>query len=302
VGVEYAGQFGGATPPSKTPWNINQEVWRAFQFDRTRSIDSVVKDIATRWVGEKLASSLVQAWKLADDYIRTWPLPVMIYNTWAVWYRLWTRPIIPNIEAISEEDRAYYEDQLLAPPHNRARVDFRWDVGFDLISKERAWQMLERIDGRGFGLLEQAVDVLNKALTGMKEDDTAKACLLDQRDRLRALRLWFRTQRNVTAWIAGVYGYLETKDESVKQRCRKLLREMVLMDKENTKELLELWETSPVEWMIVSEVGETTLIYGENFGDHLRRKLELIEGHENDEPYIDPNFQWRVPGLTAKAS
>jgi hypothetical protein len=72
---------------------------------------------------------------------------------------------------------------------------------------------------------------------------------------------------------------------------------MVLQDKENTKELLELWETSPVEFMIVSEVGETTLIYGENFGDHLRRKLELIEGHENDEPYIDPNFQWRVPGL-----
>lgn len=297
VSVEYLAQFGGAVPPSKTPWNINQEVWRAFQFDQTRAIEAIVNDIATRWVGQKLAGTLIKAWKLTDDYIRAWPLPVMIYNTWSVWYRLWIRPIIPNIEAIPEKDREYYEDQLLATPHNRARVDFRWDVGFDLISKERAWQTLERIDSRGFGLLDQAINLLDEVMKTLKEGDKAKAGLLDQRDRLRALRIWFRTQRHVTAWIAGVYGYLEANDDSTKQRCRIVLRDMVLQDKEDTKELLELWETSPVEWMIVSEVGETTLIYGENFGDHLRRKLELIEGRENDEPYIDPNFQWRVPGL-----
>jgi hypothetical protein len=297
VGVEYAAQFGGASPPSKTPWNINQEVWRAFQFDRSLDLDSTVHRIATRWVGEKGAGVLVRAWKLTDDFIRAWPLPVMIYNTWSVWYRLWTRPIIPNIEAIPEKDREYYEDYLLATPHNRTRVDFRWDVGFDLISRERAWQTLERIDKRGFGGLDEAIRLLDEDWKSSNDGTAAKACFLDQRDRLRALRAWFRTQRNVTAWIAGVHGYLEASDDGMKQQCRTILREMVLQDKQNTKDLLELWETSPVEWMIVSEVGETTLIYDENFGDHLRRKLQLIEGHENDEPYVDPNFQWRVPGL-----
>jgi len=297
VGVEYAAQYGGAVAPSKAQWNINQEVWRAFQFGRTLPVDAIVNDIAIRWVGKALSGPLVKAWKLADDYIRTWPLPVMIYNTWSVWYRLWIRPIIPNIEAIPEKDRQYYEDYLLATPHNRTRVDFRWDVGFDLISKERAWQTLERIDTKGFGLLDQAIKLLDEALKNLREGDAARACFVDQRDRLKALRIWYRTQRHVVAWIAGVYGYLESTDDATKKRCQTLLREMVLQDKENTKELLELWETSPVEFMIVSEVGETTLIYGENFGDHLRRKLELIEGHENDEPYIDPNFQWRVPGL-----
>jgi len=23
-----------------------------------------------------------------------------------------------------------------------------------------------------------------------------------------------------------------------------------------------------------------------------------MKGHENDEPYVDPDFQWRVPGFT----
>ncbi|MEK6570461.1 MAG: hypothetical protein AABZ61_03765, partial [Bacteroidota bacterium] len=218
VGAQYGAQFGGATPPSKTPWNINQEVWRTFQFDRTQRIDAMINEIATRWVGGNLAGTLLKAWKLTDDYIRTWPLPVMIYNTWSVWYRLWTRPIIPNIEAISEEDREYYENYLLATPHNRTRVDFRWDVGFDLISKERAWQTLERIDSQGFGLLDNAIGLLDEQLKKMKEGEEGRACLLDQRDRLRALRIWFRTQRNVTAWIAGVHGYLEATDDATKQR------------------------------------------------------------------------------------
>jgi hypothetical protein len=48
--------------------------------------------------------------------------------------------------------------------------------------------------------------------------------------------------------------------------------------------------------MSVSNVGETTFIYGENFGDLLRRKIQLMTGRENDEPYIDPDFMWRVSG------
>jgi hypothetical protein len=49
--------------------------------------------------------------------------------------------------------------------------------------------------------------------------------------------------------------------------------------------------------MLDSEVGETTFIYGRNFRDLLQRKIELMEGREDDEPYIDPDFMWRVPGI-----
>ncbi len=67
----------------------------------------------------------------------------MIYSDWGVWYRLFVRPIVPNIEAVPEGDRKYYEDFLLATTHNRTRVDFRYDVGFDLIKPDRAWKALE---------------------------------------------------------------------------------------------------------------------------------------------------------------
>jgi len=120
---------------------------------------------------------------------------------------------------------------------------------------------------------------------------------VDQRDRLRALRCWLRTQRSTAAWIAGVPGYLKAQDETVRTERRQLLREMVEQEIENTRDFLELWETSSVHFMVVSTEGENTFMYGENFGDLLRRRIELMEGRGDDEPYIDLDFMWRVPGM-----
>jgi len=76
---------------------------------------------------------------------------------------------------------------------------------------------------------------------------------------------------------------------------------MVLDEIENTKELLRLWETATTNWMMVSDTGETTFIYYKNLGDLMKKKIALMAGHENDEPYVDPNFQWRVPGFTLES-
>jgi hypothetical protein len=65
------------------------------------------------------------------------PVPIWIYSGWSVWYRLFIRPIVPNIEAIPRGGETYYEDFLLATD-NGTRVDFRYDVGFDLIEPPRA--------------------------------------------------------------------------------------------------------------------------------------------------------------------
>ncbi|MBF8297220.1 MAG: hypothetical protein HW389_3765, partial [Bacteroidetes bacterium] len=32
----------------------------------------------------------------------------------------------------------------------------------------------------------------------------------------------------------------------------------------------------------------------ENFGELLKKKIELMERHRDDEPYIDPNYMWRM--------
>ena len=288
---------GGVTQQSFAPYYINEELVRAFQFDPDLDLNAFLRRKAAEWAGEDLADDLVKVWMLSDEAFRSFPLPVMIYSNWGVWYRLLVRPIVPNIEAVPESDRKYYEDFLLATTHNRTRVDFRYDVGFDLLKPDRAWKALKHMDDDLFPAMEKALKLLSGMLTRAK-DGRAKACIQDQYDRMRALKSWYRTQRNVTAWIAGVHTYIESRDNKTKKECRRVLHDMVLDEIENTKDLINLWETSTTNWMILSGVGETTFIYYKNMGELMKRKVELMTGHEDDEPYVDPNFQWRVPGFT----
>ncbi|HCA80848.1 MAG TPA: hypothetical protein DEP53_14055 [Bacteroidetes bacterium] len=288
---------GSATPPSFAPYNINQELVRAFQADGKLDLDAFMHQKAAEWIGDDLAADLVKVWRYSDEAYRSFPLPIWIYSSWSVWYRISTRPIVPNIEAISEEDRSYYEQFLLATSHNRCRIDFRYDVGFDLVDPAHAHHCLGLINRDLFPQMEAALKLL-KTMKARANSDAAQACVQDTYDRMRALYCWYRSQRNVTAWVAGVHSYIETTNSKVKKESRKLLREMVLDEIENTRDLLNLWETSKTNWMILSDVGETTFIYYKNFGEQLKRKIALMKGHENDEPYVDPNFQWRVPGFT----
>jgi hypothetical protein len=46
--------------------------------------------------------------------------------------------------------------------------------------------------------------------------------------------------------------------------------------------------------MPVSSLGESLHLYGENFGDLLGHKIALMERHAHDEPYIDPQYMWRM--------
>lgn len=294
AGVETAAWLGGAVPESFVPYNINQELVRAFQKDPALDLASFLKQKAVEWAGPDHADTLVQVWKHSDEAFRSFPIPIWIYAGWGVWYRLMTRPIVPNIEAIPERDRAYYEDFLLATTHNRTRIDFRYDVGFDLVDPGHAAWCVNVMDRDLFPEIEKALALLNR----MKDQaGSHAACAVDQLDRMRGLKSWYRTQRNVTQWVACVHGYLESKDKTERKRFRESLKAMVLDEIQNARELLELWETAKTNWMVVSGTGETTFIYYKNFGEQVKRKIELMKGHENDEPFVDPDFQWRVPGL-----
>jgi len=129
------------------------------------------------------------------------------------------------------------------------------------------------------------------------DNSSARSVYAHLFDRLVGLQCWFRTQRNIAGWIEGVHGYIEATDKEIKSTCRALTREIVLDEKANAAELLSHVESAQTEWMTTSDVGETTFIYGENFAELLRKKIALMEGREDDEPYIDPDFMWRVPGL-----
>ena len=106
----------------------------------------------------------------------SFPIPIWIYSGWSVWYRLAIRPIVPNIEAIPEADRTYYEDFLLATTHNKTRVDFRWDVGFDLMDPERGWKAVKHMTDDLFPVMEKAVAHAESMLEACKDRECPCLC------------------------------------------------------------------------------------------------------------------------------
>src|SRR5690606_19643806 len=128
--------------------------------------------------------------------------------------------------------------------------------------------------------LRAAVERLTD-LAAETDGTDAGTVFADLRDRTCALLYWATTQRNTCAWVAGVHGYLGARSDDERAEHRAYVQEMIDLDLANTRALLELWETSETEFIVVSEVSETSFVYGENLGDHLRRKLDLTERYRD---------------------
>lgn len=279
-GIDHLAHCGGTCPPELAPYNVNHEVTRRFAFDAKMDIDAEVENIAKKWVGEEHHRVLVEAWKRVEEAILAYPNVTPLYSAFGfTWYRLWVRPLVPNIEALSNAERAFYEDFMCTTPHNPNNVDLSRDVLFQLTTLEKSRTDLER-----FKLVWPPLD---EAIA--KLDTVEGAVFHDQLVRLRALRCWLMTQRNVAAWIAGVHGYLEAATGEERQGCKDLLQDMTEKEIDNARRLKELLD-SGVEFMATTNQGENPLIHGRNLKELIERRVEIMKRHAADEPFIDPDY------------
>ncbi|MGD8540349.1 MAG: hypothetical protein PVI66_16680 [Candidatus Aminicenantes bacterium] len=300
--ISALSHIGGLQPPEKVPYPVNQDLFRYFQFDPGLDVDQTVRKIAESYTGGGDAEGLVQGWRWIDRAVRSF-VPLSIYTHYGtVWQRLLVRPLVPDIDGIPEIQREYYEKHMCTSLHNPNRVNLAQDVLFELISKEYAKKSFLRIDKKVWDPLGQAIDLFQNSMAASKKDPDKPGLPVfqDQWFRARALRCLFETLRNTAVWIYAVHEYLETSDAGLKKNCRKLLDEMMEREIENAKEMIELWRESPVEWIIISGSVETPFIHGDNFGDLLERKIDLMQMHKNDEPRVDPDFMFRLPSLRSK--
>jgi hypothetical protein len=296
-GASHLAHVGGVAPPASVPFNVNEEVFRRFQFDPRIDIEQAVNEIAAGWVGDAHAEVLVEAWRLAEQAIRGF-MPNPLYFLWGVWYRLWTRPLVPDIEAIPEKLRAYYERHVLTTHHNPTRFDLSRDVLFDIMPADVARKAVARTDRNALPVIDEAVTLLEVHQHMLEErNDPARGVFRDQIDRMTALQCWLVTRRNVSAWIAGVRGFMETKDRAKRAACRTLLDEMIPLEIENARALMKLWNESGTEFMAVSSGEETTFILGDNFGENLEKKIDLMTRYGGREPHFDPDLMYRVANL-----
>ncbi|MEZ4699469.1 MAG: hypothetical protein R2834_03985 [Rhodothermales bacterium] len=286
AGLKRVSAHGGLLHLDKTPYWPHPTVIQQAQLNPERPIDDILMELAERWAGEARAHKLVDAWDMIDEAI-TWVPYIYLYSFFGfVWYRAWIRPLIPNLEAVPEPERRYYEQFIVTVKNNTNNVDLSRDVMFTLMTPEQAAVKVRGFDANVFPRLD-AVEAFLQPLSG-------EAVFSDLLVRVRALRAWTMAQRNVCAWTEGVYGYLGATTDAERARHRAGLQDMMDRDLANTRLLIDLWEQRETEWMLVAGAGETPFVFGPNFGDHLRRKIDLTERYRDAEPFMDPDVLWRI--------
>jgi hypothetical protein len=260
------------------------------------NIDEELSKIARNWSGPKFFKELIRAWSLAEKSILAFPNITPLYSTHGfTWYRLWVRPLVPDIEALSLKRRAYYEDFMCTTPHNPNNVDLSRDVLFQLTTPEKCALALERIDRYVWKPLDKAIAILKGIENSAAQELGSNNVIHDQYIRLKALRCWFMTQRNVAGWITDVHGYMESRQPSEKKRYHHSLQEVIQKEINNTDQLIRLLETD-IEFMAITDQSETPLIYGTNIKGNLKKRIKIMQAHRKDIPRINTKFMEQKAG------
>ncbi len=281
----------GGTPASLAPFDINREVVRAFQLTPERPPDDVLTYWARTWGGDSCAPLLRDLWEMSDRAVRSFP-PGVPASTFAFpWFRLWVRPFVPDIDAIPESDRRYYENFLLATFNNPARIDLNNDMMWNFLTAREAGEKKQSIDR---GVLPPLTEAMNRCAEALGKQGTIPPVVADLHQRLRAARCFYRTMRNSVAWTEAIHGYCDAPSNAEKEKYRALCRNMVADELGNAHDLLDLWSTSTINFMPVAASEETLHCYGENFGELLEKKIELMERFGDLEPSVDPDYMWRM--------
>jgi hypothetical protein len=292
TGFRRISALGGLLNTPQTPYWPNPRVIQAAQFNPDVPVDAVLERAATEWVGAAHAEALVALWDAVDAAVAHLPVVPLYTDFGFVWLRLWTRPFVPDIEAIPEEDRLYYERFMVSPDNNPNINDLGQDVLFELLTESSGRRKARQFDEHVLPRLENAHEEAAQRVANAS--DGADPVFVDLRDRIRAFQCWATTLRNTCAWVAGVHGYLDAASGEKRAQCRDEVRAMVASERANAEALLNLWTSSATEFMLVAEQGETSYVHGENFGDHLRRKIDLMDTYGDREPAIDEDIVWRL--------
>jgi hypothetical protein len=295
TGLTRISALGGLTNAAKAPYWPNPVAIRAAQFFPQRPIDDVLAEFATGLVGAAHAPTLTKAWAEFEEAL-SWQPMVGLYCAFGFcWQRTWDRPFVPDLEAVPAAEREYYERHGCFQHNNPGLNDLGKDVLFDLITRESGAKMAADMDTHVLARLRALVASLQPTIDGATGE--AKTVFTDLRDRVRAYLHWVTSLRNVCAWCECVYGYLGAADQATKDACEKRLQAAIDLELANIRGLIELLETTPHEVLVLSGVGESTFLYGENLVEHLRTKLRLTEKYRHAKPRIDREIYWRpIPG------
>ena len=168
------------------------------------------------------AGTLVTAWDKVEDALANMPYLPLFSNFGFVWYRLWIRPFVPDIEAIPKQERDYYERFMVTMPNNSNMNDLGKDVLFQLVDEASGSYMADAFDREVLPRFNDALQYVDEQLA---QHGPAPSFFLDVfrdlRERIRIARCWAMTQRNLCTWVKNVYRYLDSEKDDEKAQCEK---------------------------------------------------------------------------------
>ena len=135
TGIRRINAIGGLLHPDRTPYWPHPQIIKAFQLYPDRGFTDLIAEIASEIIGADHAADLINAWDLAERALSHMPYLPLFSNFGFVWYRLWIRPFVPDIEAIPSHERAYYERFMVTMANNPNMNDLGKDVLFELITQ-----------------------------------------------------------------------------------------------------------------------------------------------------------------------
>ncbi|HTO02314.1 MAG TPA: hypothetical protein VL069_01370, partial [Opitutus sp.] len=240
----------------------------------------------------------VETWLLANDALEAWPrlnwYSGGVGRTQGRWL---TRPLVPDITKLSEEERAAWQRCLFPLEWDIARVNISFEGGIRFFEDEEFQRVIEATDKTVVPMLTRAIAILDRAFT-----QTPLPVLEDQRDRFRGILLCFKTDRNLFAVQVATNEYL-LKPESA-AACRNRIQKSIISEIENTTNWIHALTTSRTPFFRVAQEEETPFVYRTPVED-FRLKLEVMARHMNDEPgpflrdLIEPKRRKLAFGATA---
>lgn len=190
--------IGGAS--GTTPYSANTAVFRDAVENGVRPTETVVTELAQRWVGDRLAPALCEAWRLNDHVARELPIPNAghLLQVWTLVRRL---PIVPDEQKLKEQDLAYFAREMATYDQKMKEQDGGvWRILN--YGSELTQAYLRQYETVIFPALEKAIAILDGMLGQAGLTDEQRDCITVQRNDTESVLL---EHRHYSHWMMASY-------------------------------------------------------------------------------------------------
>ena len=275
---------GGIATTAFVPKHINNEILRAFAFEGPDlEINKFVNDIAQSWAGDdKVATSLVAAWKLCDEVVRSYEVlswTVTLVSGRTLWRRL-VKPLVPNQALLSDQEKGYYSNfEFSVGKTDPAWVDNFYKGWGRMLQDDIARNELSVYDEVHLPKLRQAVKLLDDC-------GTINSGCKDIRDRIMGFYHMLMTERNLIEIQEAIHACLAVNREKpgkVEKHFSRIQRAMKT-ELENTQQFIGLLDNTESTIFPETSCEETTYMFKAPLTHLLECKIKVMESHFDDTP------------------